>query len=75
MPMFADKSPDPPKMVELQKKVASFLHHIDIYFLVMMFLLTFGSESLQTQQWNGSMKRLLLKKLRQLCGTDEADQV
>ena len=75
IPLFAGKCPDPKRIVELQKKVASFLHHIDIYFLVMMFLLTFGSENTQTQQWNGSFKRLILKRLRQLCSTSEAEQI
>ena len=67
-------NPEPQKMTILSEKVASFLQDSDICFLVILHILTGASLSSKVQGWNDSIKRLLLKKLRYLCGTTEVEQ-
>ena len=67
-------NPEPQKMTILSEKVASFLQDNDVYLLVMLHILTGASLSSKVQGWNDSIKRLLLKKLRYLCGTTEVEQ-
>ena len=67
-------NPEPEKMTILSEKVASFLQDNDIYLLVILHILTGVSLSSKVQGWNDSIKRLLLKKLRYLCGTTEVEQ-
>ena len=67
-------NPEPQKMTILSEKMALFLQDNDIYLLAMLHILTGASLSSKVQGWNDSIKRLLLKKLRYLCGTTEVEQ-
>ena len=62
------------KMKILKDKVAEFLSNTEVYILVKLFILTFGSTNSKVQSWNNSIKRLLLKQLRYLCGTNDVDE-
>ena len=62
------------KMTMLKDKVGEFLVNTEVYVLVKLFILTFGSANSKVQSWNHSIKRLLLKQLRYLCGTDDVEE-
>ena len=62
------------KMTMLKDKVGEFLVNTEVYLLVKLFILTFGSANSKVQSWNHSIKRLLLKQLRHLCGTNDVEE-
>ena len=62
------------KMKMLMNKVGEFLMNTEVYVLVKLFILTFGSANFKVQSWNRSIKRLLLKQLRHLCGTNDVEE-
>merc|ERR1712004_431803 len=62
------------KMTMLKDQVGEFLVNTEVYVLVKLFILTFGSANSKVQSWNHSIKRLLLKQLRYLCGTNDVDK-
>ena len=67
--------PDLEEMARLEDNVGSFLKDKYVYLLVLLHTLTLGVTDTKTQGWNGSIKRLLLKHLRYLCGTNEVENV
>ena len=54
----------------VEGKVASFVANTDVYILVLLNVLLRNSINPDLQKWHDASKRLLLKKLRSLCGRE-----
>ena len=58
-----------------EEKVANFVSNMDVYLLAILNCLLQNSLTLEFQQWQHASQRLLMKKLRSLCGIENVETI